>query len=160
LAGPDDVDDIARLVKELAIYEKEPDGVHVTSENYRVDGCSEEPLFYCLMVDFKDNANNTVTTFGMGLFFLGYTLDGGRILYLEDLFVEEKQRGKGAGKAVMKALAQISLNLQCTQFIWTALDWNEPALKFYRSIGAKHQQNMKISRYCGKDLQTFANQKL
>ena len=70
LAGPDDVDDIARLVKELAIYEKEPDGVHVTSENYRVDGCSEEPIFYCLMVDFKDAESNNCKNLWNGTFLL------------------------------------------------------------------------------------------
>lgn len=156
LAGPEDVEAIAHLVEELAIFEKEPDAVNVTANNYLVDGCaSDEPLFYCIIADVHDE-DDIVTPCGMGLFFFGYVLGEGRFLYLEDLFIEEAHRGKGGGKAIMERLALISLALHCCRFTWSALDWNTPALNFYQKIGATLKDDLKITRYCGKKLQEFA----
>lgn len=160
LAGPEDVESISRLVHQLAIYEKEPDAVNVTANDYLLDGYAPSkdatPIFYCVLADVV-NKDSVTTTCGMGLFYLAYAWNEGRFLYLEDLFVEEAFRGIGAGKAIMERLASISLALGCSKFVWTALDWNTPALNFYKRIGATVKSDLKLTRYCGKQLQLFAN---
>jgi GNAT superfamily N-acetyltransferase len=157
LAGPEDVDAMARLVQGLAVFEKEPDAVHVTTKDYLLDGLeSDEPLFYCLLVDDVNGVGKKSTSCGIGLFYFGYILGEGRFLYLEDLFIEEAHRGKGGGKAIMESLAQVALALDCSKFTWSALDWNTPALAFYNKIGAKLGDANRITRYCGKELQSFA----
>lgn len=163
LAGLYDTDAIARLVKLLAIYEKEPDAVNMTAKDYFTDGynSSIEPLFYCILADVEtvhdvEPLTRTNTAAAMGLFYFGHSMTEGRFLYLEDLFCEEEFRGKGLGTAIMKQLARISLALDCYQFIWTALDWNAPALSFYNKIGATLVDNLKITRYCGDNIRSFA----
>ena len=156
LSGPEDTETIAGLVQQLAIYEKEPDAVHVTANDYFTDGYnSMEPLFYCILADVE-TAEGEVTTAAMGLFYIGHNLIDGPFVYLEDLFCDEAFRGKGIGTEIMKHLAQISLALDCTQFVWTALDWNAPALSFYKKIGATMKKELKITRYCGNELKAFA----
>ncbi|KAG7357526.1 acyl-CoA N-acyltransferase [Nitzschia inconspicua] len=171
LAGPNDVDSVSHLVQQLAIYENEPDAVKATAEDYLVDGLnaeSNEALFYCLLVDVHlDGATNTssssstttstTTTCGMGLFYLGFTLKEGSFMYLEDLFVEESHRGLGCGTVIMERLALIALALDCCKFTWTALDWNTPALNFYKKMGAiVNEDGLKITRYCGDEIRSFA----
>lgn len=163
LAGPEDTEIIDRLVHQLAAYEKEPDAVKMDSENYFLDGYdSTEPLFYCILADViatndeVDGKAAPATTVAMGLFYIGHDLLDGPFLYLEDLFCDEAFRGKGVGTAIMKQLARISLELDCRKFVWTALDWNAPALSFYEKIGATIENESKITRYCGSDLQSFA----
>ena len=165
LAGPEDTETIARLVHQLAIYEKEPDAVNMTAQDYFMDGYnSAEPLFYCILADVVatdrdgdgETEPTTTTTVAMGLFYFGHDLVNGPFLYLADLFCDEAFRGKGIGTEIMKQLASISLALDCSQFVWCALDWNAPALSFYNKIGATIKQELKITRYCGKDLQSFA----
>ena len=79
-------------------------------------------------------------------------------LYLEDLFVSEDKRGKGAGKALMQYLAKRAVDKQCGRFEWVVLDWNKPAIDFYHSIGAKAQDEWIIYRLDGEQLKQFAEQ--
>ncbi|KAL3895790.1 MAG: hypothetical protein SGARI_007345 [Bacillariaceae sp.] len=156
---------VRHLVQQLAIYEKEPDGVNVTAKDYQLDGGSEEPIFYCILADVKDGDDDATTTttktIGMGFFFFAFDSSGeGRFLYLDDLFVEEEHRGKGAGKGIMELLAHIALSMECCKFVWTALDWNTPALQFYERIGAEQKTDLKITRYCDEALKSFATQQL
>lgn len=95
-------------------------------------------------------------TCGMGFIFFGYKCGEGPFIYLEDLYIDESYRGFGGGKMMMKELAKIALKLGCIQLSWSALDWNTPALNFYEKIGAKLQQNMKLTRYCNEELVAFA----
>jgi diamine N-acetyltransferase len=157
LAGPDDVETMSRLINQLAVYVEEPDAVNVTAKDYQVDGCgaSEEPLFYCILADVPSGEEGIITC-GIGTFVFGYSWGEGRFLYLEDLFIEEVYRGMGGGKAIMERLALISLALDCCKFTWAALDWNTPALNFYRKIGASLKDDLKITRYCGTELLWFA----
>jgi len=134
-ATENDVEAIMRLVNNLAIYEKEPESVHVNTDVYLQDGFGENPVFYCILLEIKLEDQSYVC--GMGLFYFGYSTTDGRFLYLEDLFIEEKYRGLGAGKQIMYTLADLAKSLSCSRFVWQALDWNKPARIFYESIGAK-----------------------
>lgn len=172
LAGSEDTERIARLVKLLAIHAQEADAVNMTAEDYLMDAYhSTEPLFYCILADVvttdqeeedeEDGIENAGprTTVAMGLFYFGHNLVDGPFLYLEDLFCEEAHRGKGIGTAIMKQLAHISLALDCSKFIWQALDWDTPALSFYNKIGATIESELKVTRFCGNDLESFAQSK-
>jgi GNAT superfamily N-acetyltransferase len=161
LSTGNDVDTIARLVQGLAVYEKEPDAVNVTSENYRCDGGSNEPLFYCLLLeDASSPAGTKPHSCGMAFIYFGYELGRGRFLYLEDLYLEEAYRKQGGGSLAMKSLARICLALGCQNFYWVALDWNTPALNLYEKIGAKVQKGLLMARFTDETLQSFANASL
>lgn len=159
----EDAHTIARLVQGLAIYEKEPDAVKCTWSNYLLDGGGEEPIFYCLLLDhhdFNEKGKDKPYTCGMAFIYFGYNLNQGRFLYLEDLFLEEPYRKQGGGSLTLQILAEISLRLECSQFYWTALDWNTPALNLYTKIGARVQPGLRISRYTDSGLNKFANESL
>ena len=170
----EDVNSICRLVKGLAIYEKEPDSVNIGSKEYTVDGGFKqqgggndnndgkvEPLFYCILLDHHDPDSHETTTCGMAFIYFGYALsaddNGGNFLYLEDLFIEENYRKGGAGTLVMKSLAFISLKLDSKKMCWVALDWNTPALNFYYKIGAIVEQEIKLTRYANESLHKFVS---
>jgi len=138
LATASDVPAIMKQITDLAIYEKEPDAVNTTVPGLTGDGfpTDSDPLYYCLVI--RDGRGAAV---GMGLFFFAYSTWEGRMLYLEDLYVCEEVRGKGGGKAVMKALARVARDADCGRFVWQALDWNTPAINFYKSIGAQIHEN-------------------
>jgi GNAT superfamily N-acetyltransferase len=154
----DDADQIARLVHGLAVYEKEPDAVQCTAQDYLLDGSGDEPLFYCLLIDYYDGETNQTTTCGMACVYFGYLLEEGRFLYLEDLFFEEAYRKKGGGSLALHILAEVGLRLNCESFYWTALNWNTPALNLYAKIGAKVQPGLRMSRYTDNKLIEFANE--
>jgi GNAT superfamily N-acetyltransferase len=140
------------------VYEKEPDAVHVTLENYRCDGHSSEPLFFCLLLDDVETSETAKPySYGMAFIYFGYELGRGRFLYLEDLYLEEPYRKRGAGSLVMKFLARMALDLCCNNFCWVALDWNTPALNLYEKIGAKVQKGVLTVRYTQDTLRAFAN---
>ena len=146
LAQSTDVPHLVRLVHGLAVYEKEPDAVHIEPEQYAVDGfAGASPLFYCLLVQDGD------TVVAMAFLYIGYADIKKPYLYLEDLFVEEPHRGKGIGKHTMQILAHATLSLGMEYMAWQALDWNTPALTFYRSIGACVQSGLHTHRYAGRE---------
>ena len=157
LSTNEDVETISRLVHGLAVYEKEPDAVNVTSENYLCDGGSAEPLFYCLLLEDADSPQGSQTyCCGMAFIYFGYELGRGRFLYLEDLYLEDAYRKRGGGSLAMKSLARICLALDCQNFYWVALDWNTPALNLYEKIGATIQQGVLTVRYTDDKLKSFA----
>jgi len=138
LAQREDAASIFKLVNGLAVYEKAANEVAVTSEIYKRDGCgTDHPIFHCILVELQDTNCDQLRVVGMGFFYLGYGVcNGGKYLYLEDLFIEEEYRGRGCGKSIMLSLADIASRSCCSRFVWQALDWNTPALKFYQAIGA------------------------
>ena len=122
---------ILGFVRLLAEYEREPKAVVATEEDFLRDGFGPEPKFRCLIADWDNRPA------GFALFFYKYsTWHGKPGLYLEDLFVIPEMRGKGIGKALLEKLAQIALEANCFAMAWMVLKWNEPAIKFYESLGA------------------------
>lgn len=135
-AEPADVADIAALIRELALYEKEPEAARATEADLLRDGFGPEPYFRCVMLDAAvDDGSFAVA--GFALYFFQYsTWEGRPALYLEDLFIRPQYRGHGFGKALLQHLAQIAVERGCTRFQWECLDWNAPSLAFYESMGA------------------------
>jgi len=132
LAQKEDAASVFKLVNGLAVYEKAADEVSITSEIYQRDGCgADHSIFHCILVELQDEI------VGMGFFYFGYSaINGGKYLYLEDLFIQEAYRGRGCGRSIMLSLADIALRSDSSRFVWQALDWNTPALRFYQAIGA------------------------
>ena len=130
-ATPDDAETILRFIRELAKYEREPDAVKATAGELRAQMISAAPPFECLIAEDGTDA------IGFALFFRSYsTWLGQPLLFLEDFFVDEKCRGRGAGSRLITRLAQIARERGYRRLEWRVLDWNEPAQRFYRSIGA------------------------
>lgn len=130
-----------RLIKELAIYEREPDAVHITEETLRRDGWAGDgtahtsPRFYCfLAVENIPSAPEMVI--GMALFFTSYSTWKGMCCYLEDLIVTNTHRGRGIGEALISAVGNMCLILDMPRLSWQCLKWNEKSLAFYSSLGA------------------------
>ena len=152
-ATADDVDEIVRLVRELALYEKEPDSVTATPHHFH------EALF---PVEASPAAYGMVAVrqgrvVGMAVWFTTFSTWTGRPgIWLEDLFVEPEQRGLGIGKALLARLAATCLERGYPRLEWAVLDWNEPSIEFYRSQGARAQDEWTTYRVTGAELQRLA----
>jgi len=130
-ATPDDAGIILRFIRGLAEYEREPHAVKATATELRAQMASASPPFECLI------AEGGTDPIGFALFFRSYsTWLGQPLLFLEDFFVEEHHRGCGAGLLLIKRLALIAGERGYRRIEWRVLDWNEPAQRFYRSLGA------------------------
>ena len=153
-----DAESILGLVNALAAYEKAADEVSVTSSIYQRDGGDvPNPLFHCILIEKIEVGIPSVI--GMGFFYFGFSPTFGKYLYLEDLFVQRESRGIGCGKSIMLSLADISIQMGCDSFIWQALSWNTPALKFYDSIGAKVCDGLVTLRLDQERIDKMANEK-
>lgn len=150
-AVPSDVPEILALIRELAAYEKEPDAAIATEAGLLRDGFGPEPYFRCIMAEWQGQVA------GFALYFFQYsTWEGRPALYLEDLFVRERFRKRGIGVALFQHLAQIAVERQCTRLQWECLDWNQPALDFYESTGAKVMREWLNLRVSGDALRRLA----
>ncbi len=147
-AIPDDAETIHRFISELAAYEREPDAVEVTPEILRRQMMSTKPPFECLI------AEENRDPLGFALFFHNYsTWKGKPGLYIEDIYVPPVLRGRGVGNALIRELAQIARARDCGRMEWAVLDWNEPAIEFYRDLGAKPLDDWTIFRVSGEALE-------
>ncbi|MCB0395068.1 MAG: GNAT family N-acetyltransferase [Flavobacteriales bacterium] len=127
----EDVPDLLRLIRELALYEKAPDEVTVTEEELARDGFGDKPIFDAIVAETPERI------VGMALYFPVYSTWKGKCIYLDDLIVEESMRGSGIGKALLTELMRISKAFGARRLAWQVLDWNEPAIKFYESLGSQ-----------------------
>lgn len=131
-ATRDDVPLILELIRDLAAYEREPDAVVATEADLLRDGFGESPRFRVLI------AEDSGEPAGFAFYCFAYSTWRGRpVLYLEDLFVRPEHRKKGIGLMLMRRLARVAVNEGCPRFVWEVLDWNEPAIRFYESLGAE-----------------------
>lgn len=127
----EDVPEILRLVRELAIYEKAEHEVINTVEQLEVDGFGEQPIYGVLIGEDKG------VIVGMALYYFRYSTWKGKRIYLEDLIISENFRGFGFGKLLFEATIEEGKKQKCTGMMWQVLDWNEPAIKFYESYKAR-----------------------
>ena len=131
-ATRDDVPTLVALIRDLAVYEREPDAVEVDEEMLAAALFAESPVV------FANVADDAGTVLGMTIHFLNFSTWTGRVgIYLEDFYVRPEARGRGVGTALMTALADQARACGYARIDWSVLDWNESAIGFYRSIGAR-----------------------
>jgi GNAT superfamily N-acetyltransferase len=149
-ATPDDAEIIHGFVCELAAYEREPDAVEATPESLRADLARQPPPFECLLAE-RDGEPA-----GFALFFHNYsTWKGRRGIYLEDLYVPQRLRRNGIGRALFVAVGRVARENNCGRLEWAVLDWNQPAIEFYRSLGATPLAEWTTWRLTGDALEQF-----
>jgi GNAT superfamily N-acetyltransferase len=131
----------------LATYEREPEAVQTTPEQLRAQLSEPAPPFECAIAEYDGRPA------GFALFFHNYsTWRGRRGLYLEDLFVVPELRGHGIGRLLLRYLARLACARGCARMEWSVLDWNEPAIGFYRSLGAVPMSEWTVFRVEGPAL--------
>jgi len=146
-----DLPDIFKYIHALAEYEKASDEVVLSLDDLEQSFFGENPQVYCLL----SQEANVVT--GIAIWHLNYSTWLGKYgLYLEDLFVDPKYRGAGHGKALLVRLAQICVERGYPRFQWWVLDWNEPAIDFYKSFGAVAMDEWTVFRLSGDSLKKLA----
>ncbi|MEU7479000.1 GNAT family N-acetyltransferase [Lentzea sp. NPDC042327] len=136
-----DVDAVVRLVHELALYERAPEQCHLTAEQLRTALFGEHPALFGHVAEVDGQV------VGMALWFLNFsTWDGVHGIYLEDLYVTPEQRGKGLGKQLLEVLARECVERGYTRLQWWVLNWNEPSIGFYKSLGAVPMDEWTVMR--------------
>ncbi len=151
-ATPEDVPAILGFIRELALYEREPDAVLATEADLLRDGFGPTPRFRCVIAELAQ------TPVGFALFFTSYsTWRGHHGLRLEDIYVTPAHRGKGIGRALLAHLAQIAVDEGCPRFEWDVLAWNTPAIGFYEKLGAHILTEWRIVRIADEELAALAS---
>lgn len=150
-AEPTDVPTLLALVRELAEYEQAADQVAASEAQLAEALFGPKPAAEALIAEQDGRA------VGLALFFHNFsTWTGRRGLYLEDLYVQPEARGAGIGKALLKRLAEIAVARGCARFEWAVLEWNQPAIDFYRAMGAEMMDEWRICRVTGDALAALA----
>jgi len=150
-ATPDDTGTILHFITELAIYEKAEHEVRATETSLRATLFGSGAVAHALICEQHDQA------IGFAVYFFSYsTWLAQKGLYLEDLYVSPSARGQGAGVELLRHLARIAVQSDCGRFEWSVLDWNEPAIAFYRAAGAAPQDEWIRYRMAGDALTRFA----
>jgi GNAT superfamily N-acetyltransferase len=151
-AHVEDVPIILQLIRDLAKYERAPNEVTATDEQLVDVLFGERPAADVLLAFEGQSA------VGFAVFFYNFSTWLGRPgLYLEDLFVKPEKRGKGYGRALLIELAKIARDRGCGRMEWAVLDWNEPAIKFYRALGAKPMHEWTVFRLTRDGIASLAD---
>jgi len=151
-AGVGDVPIILELIRDLATYERAPDEVTATEEQLVDVLFGERPVAEVLL------AFEAESPVGFAVYFYNFSTWLGRAgLYLEDLFVKPEKRGKGYGRALLVELAKIARDRGCGRMEWAVLDWNEPAIKFYRALGAQPMHEWTVFRLMRDEIAKLAD---
>lgn len=130
-AVKEDCKRLLELIQELAVYEKAPDEVIVTLDHFEESGFGENPVWWAFVTEDEQQAVQ-----GFALYYIRYSTWKGQCIYLEDLLVTEIMRGKGIGKLLFEAVMNETKNRGFKRMCWQVLDWNEPAINFYKKYNA------------------------
>ena len=153
LAQPVDVEDIHRLIYELAVYEKAPEQMVASIDQINKSLFTENPVAFCHVAEVEGKI------VGIALWFLNYSTWLGKPgIYLEDLVVQPEYRGHGIGKGFMQTLAALCVESGYERFQWWVLDWNKPSIDFYESLGAVPMDEWTVFRLSGDALKKFASE--
>jgi GNAT superfamily N-acetyltransferase len=154
MATREDVAVLRSLIRQLAAYEKKAHKAVVTEGDLLRDGFGSQPKFRMLIAEWESEAA------GYASFFYFYsTFQGRPALFLEDLFVPDKFRGKGIGKALLAAVAKLALEEGCYGLRWEVLDWNRPAIEFCERLNADFLNDRKVVAMTGEALYRLAEGK-
>jgi GNAT superfamily N-acetyltransferase len=149
-----DIPAIARLIRELAKYERLIRYLRLDRRRLRRDGFGRRRYFEILICERGERA------VGYAIYYFAYSsFTCGPVLFVEDLFVLPQERGQGAGKALMIALARVAVRRGCEQMEWIVLDWNTPSIAFYRRLGARLDRTWVLTRLVGTRLRRLARQR-
>ena len=131
-AKKEDCPRLLELIQELALYERAPQEVTVTLEHFTQSGFGDQPIWWAFV------AEENGFILGFALYYIRYSTWKGQAMYLEDILVTEKSRGKGIGKLLFDQLIEEARARQFKRIVWQVLEWNEPAINFYK----KYQANL------------------
>jgi len=133
-----------QLIRELAEYEKAPEEVTVDPMHFEESGFGEKPVWWAFVVEVDDDSSTPSTTstpstqlVAFALYYIRYSTWKGQAMYLEDILVTESMRGRGIGKMLIEKLIEEAKEKGFKRITWQVLDWNEPAINFYKKFGAK-----------------------
>jgi GNAT superfamily N-acetyltransferase len=148
---PDDMKSVLELIKELAVFEKEPEAVVISVDDLVRDGFAENPLFHTFVAE----VNNEII--GIALYYYRYSTWKGKTIHLEDLIVREKNRGTGAGYALYSEIIRQGKRDNVRRIEWNVLDWNTSAIDFYKNSGAKILEDWLVAQMDEKGIDAFLN---
>ena len=151
-AKREEVGDVLQLIQDLATYEKAPDQVEASEDDLLNTIFAKEPRVFCDLVEVDGQIA------GIAIWFLNYsTWQAKHGIYLEDLYIKPEFRARGYGKALLKHLAQICDKEGYGRLQWWVLDWNSPAIEFYKSFGAEAMDEWTVYRTSGQALKNLGN---
>ncbi|MBC7875493.1 MAG: GNAT family N-acetyltransferase [Ferruginibacter sp.] len=127
---------LLELITELAIYEKAPDDVTVTPEHFADSGFGEKPVWWAFVAETPAKSGEGNEVQGFALYYIRYSTWKGQAMYLEDILVTESMRGNKIGKLLFERLIEEAKEKKFNRIIWQVLDWNEPAINFYKKYNA------------------------
>ncbi|MET2983656.1 GNAT family N-acetyltransferase [Aureibaculum conchae] len=148
-AEPEDMESVLKLITELAVFEKEPDAVKISVDDLIENGFREHPAFYIYLAEM----DNSIV--GMALFYHRFSTWEGSSLHLEDLIVTQQHRQKGIGKALYDKVLNFALENNINRVEWVVLDWNTPAVNFYKSTGAAVYEEWNICQMPRKKIEQY-----
>ncbi|MFZ4670490.1 MAG: GNAT family N-acetyltransferase [Flavobacterium sp.] len=146
-----DMKAVLELIQELATFEKEPYAVEVTNADLERDGFGKNPLFYTFVAEVDDEI------VGIALYYYRYSTWKGKTIHLEDLIVKEKMRGSGIGFALYSEIIAQGKRDNVRRIEWAVLDWNTPAIDFYKKSGAKVLDDWRLAQMDEKGINKFLN---
>ena len=149
----EDMKSVLQLIKELAVFENEPDAVIISTEDLEKDGFSDQPLFKTFVAE----SNNEII--GLALYYYRYSTWKGKTIHLEDLIVKESKRGTGAGFALYSEIIKQGKKDKVKRIEWNVLDWNTNAVQFYEKSGAKILDSWKVVQMDEKGIDEFLKKK-
>ena len=152
-AKKEDMPQVLELIRELAIFENQPDAVEVTTEDLEHEGFGENPLFTCFVAE----KNNEIV--GAALVYFRFSTWKGRILHLEDLIVKKSERNKGIGEALYRTVMQFAFDHGLKRVSWEVLDWNQGAIRFYERSGAQLMKDWRVVHFDENGLRNYIEQK-
>ena len=144
-----DMDQVHRLICELAVYEKEPQAVEIKVADLKADGFGNNPKFQCFVACRGEDV------LGMALCYPRYSTWKGLVIHLEDLIVTEEARGNGLGGRLLTRVVQYAREQGAKRVSWEVLDWNEPAIDFYKSRGARVMRDWDVVQLDQKGINTY-----
>jgi GNAT superfamily N-acetyltransferase len=148
-AFENDLPVVLDLIKELAAYEKAPDEVTVTLEELKKDGFGNNPIFEIILAENKNEI------YGMAFYFIAYSTWKGKCIYLEDIIVKEKYRGMKIGKLLFEAVILKCKEIKAKRMMWQVLDWNTPAIDFYKKYNASMDNTWLNGRFTEEQIKQF-----